>query len=274
MKNVHIVTGGSSGIGLECAKVFQDGIVIITGRNEDRLNRAVQELKEAGLEAVSKRGDISDRDSVEELFAFAKTLGSLKTVVNSAGVSGIGVDARLTYQIDLLGTENLAETAKDYLAEGGVLILVASMMGHVVPPNPEYDTLLENPSQAGALDALVNFAQNDPSLAYNFSKRGVHLLAKKYAWDYGKKGLRILSLSPGVIMTPMSVQAAEEHPEQMEYMKSMTPVGRNGIPEDISETVRFLASDKASFITGTDLLVDGGLTLKMPEIMAAYQKQQ
>lgn len=272
MKQVHIITGGSSGIGLECAKEFKEGIVVITGRNEERLAKAIKELEESGIEALPKQGDISDRESVKELFDYAKSFGEVKTVVNSAGVSGVGVDARLTFEIDLLGTENLVLEAKEAMAPGGVVILLASMMGHIVPPNDAYDPYLENPSKEGSIDALVEAAQNKSDYAYNFSKRGVHLLAKRFAWEYGEKGLRILSLSPGIIMTPMSKKAAEEHPEQMNYMKSMTPVGRNGEPEDISEMVAFLASDKASFITGTDILVDGGLTLKLAEIVSAYDK--
>lgn len=267
-----IITGGSSGIDLECAKKFSDGIVVITGRNEERLANAVKELKEFGIDVQPKQGDISSRESVKELFDYAKSLGEVKTVVNSAGVSGVGDDARLTFEIDLLGTENLVIEEKEALAPGGVVILLASMMGHIVPPNDAYDPYLENPSKEGSIDALVEAVQNKSDYAYNFSKRGVHLLAKRFAWEYGEKGLRILSLSPGIIMTPMSRKAAEEHPEQMNYMKSMTPVGRNGEPEDISEMVALLASDKASFITGTDILVDGGLTLKLAEIVAAYDQ--
>lgn len=273
MKNIHIITGGSSGIGLECAKQFDEGTVIVTGRNEQRLINAVTELKANGIDAIYKQGDISSSESVRELFEFAKSLGEIKTVVNSAGVSGVGVDAKLTFEIDLLGTENLAINAKDYISKGGVLILLASMIGHVVPPNEAYDKYLEYPSTPGAIDSLVQIAQNKSDFAYNFSKRGVHLMVKRFAPEYGKEGLRILSISPGIIMTPMSKKAAEEHPEQMEYMKSMTPAGRNGEPEDISEVVKFLASDKASFITGTDILVDGGLTIRLPEIVAAYQNQ-
>lgn len=274
MNQVHIITGGSSGIGFECAKTFTSGAVVITGRREGKLIEAVKELKALGIDAHYKQGDISSRESVSELFTFAKDLGDIKTVVNSAGVSGVGVDARLTFEIDLLGTENLALQAKEDLARGGVVILLASMMGHIVPPNPAYDLYLANPSQEGGIDALVVAAQNKSDYAYNFSKRGVQLMAKRFAWEYGEKGLRIVSLSPGIIMTPMSIKAAEEHPEQMNYMKSMTPAGRNGVPEDIAEMVAYLASDKASFITGTDILVDGGLTLKLAEIVSAYDQEK
>lgn len=270
MKNVYVITGGSSGIGLECAKRFTDGVVLITGRNEDKLKDAEKELKEAGIEVVYKTSDISDRDSIKELFKYGKSLGKIKTVVNSAGVSGVGVDAKLTFNIDLLGSQSLIEETLEFVEKDTTLILIASMMGHVVPDG-EYNKYLEDPSAEGAIDALIAMTNNQSDLAYNFSKKGVHLLVKRYAPDFGKKGGRIVSISPGIIMTPMAEAAAAAHPERMNYMKAMTPMGRNGTPEDIAEAVCFLADDRASFITGTDLIVDGGLTVKLPEIMKAQQ---
>lgn len=273
MKNVHVITGGSSGIGLECAKRFKDGVVLITGRNEDKLKSAELELKEAGIEVAYKASDISKKDSIRELFEYGKSLGKIRTVLNSAGVSGGMANTKATFEIDLLGTENLIEEALNVAEEDTVIILIASMMGHVVPPNPDYDKYLANPSEPGAIDALVEIVQDKSDLAYNFSKRGVHLLVKKYAPSLGQKKARIVSISPGIIMTPMSKKAAEDHPEQMQYMEKMTPIGRNGEPEDIANAVSFLADDRASFITGTDLLVDGGLTIKLPEIAKTREQQ-
>lgn len=273
MEKVHIITGGSSGIGLECAKEFKDGITLITGRNESKLISAVEELKASGIKAMYKASDISDRNSIVELFEYAKTLGKIKTVVNSAGVSGVGAKAKLTFEIDLLGTENLIEVTLKYMNEGTVLILIASMMGHMVPANQQYDKYLENPSNQGSIDALVEIVKDNSDVAYNFSKRGVHLLVNKYANDFGKKGGRIVSISPGIIMTTMAEKAAAAYPERMNYMKSMTPAGRNGKPEDIASVVSFLADEKSSFITGTDLKVDGGLTVNLPGIIASYAKK-
>lgn len=272
MRNVYIITGGSSGIGLECGKEFKDGIVLITGRNEERLINAAKELKAEGIDVVYKTSDISDMDSIGALFDYGKSLGKIKAVVNSAGVSGVGVDAELTFNIDLIGAQNLIDLTMKHMEDGTVLVLIASMMGHVVPSNEKYDHFLENPTKEGSIEALLQIVQNKSDLAYNFSKKGVHMLVKKYASAFGAKNARILSLSPGIIMTPMGEAAVEAHPEQMSYMKSMTPAGRNGIPEDIAAAVAFLVDDRASFITGTDLIVDGGLTVNMPKIMAASIK--
>nr|WP_300002476.1 SDR family oxidoreductase [Tissierella sp.] len=274
MENIHIITGGSSGIGLECAKRFKEGTVLITGRNVEKLKKAEEELKKEGINVAYKSSDVSDIESVRELFKYAKSLGNIKTVLNSAGVSGGDVSSKVTFEIDLLGTEQLIEETLKLAEKNTVLILIASMMGHIVPPNPDYDKHLENPSEEGAIDALVKAVNDKSDIAYNFSKRGVHLLVKKHAPAFGEKGARIVSISPGIIMTPMSEQAAADHPEQMEFMKKMTPMARNGNPDDIANAVCFLADDNASFITGTDLLVDGGLTIKLPEIAKAYAAKE
>lgn len=273
MKNVHIITGGSSGIGLECAKQFKDGIVLITARNEERLKNAEAELQKAGIDVRVKSSDASKRESLKELFDYAKTLGKIKTIVNSAGVSGGSADAKLTLEIDLLGVENIIQETLGVIEEKTVLVLISSMMGHVVPPNPQYDGFLANPADAGAIDALVQVAQNQADIAYNFAKRGTLLLVKKYAMEFGKKGARIVSISPGIIMTPMGEQACVDHPERMNFMKTMTPMARNGNPADIAYAVSFLADDRASFITGTDLLVDGGLVISLPEIAKKFAEQ-
>ncbi|NLC54762.1 MAG: SDR family oxidoreductase [Erysipelothrix sp.] len=275
MKNVHIVTGGGSGIGLDTAKSFKDGIVIITGRNEEGLKAAVVELKAAGIEAEYRVSDVSSRQANKDLVQYAATLGKVKTVVNSAGVSGGQASAKKTLEIDLLGAEYLVEEVLEVAQENTVVILIASMMGNVVPDNEAYDNFLKNPQSEGAIDAIVQVVKDESDIAYNFAKKGVQMLAKKWATKYGEKGARIVSLSPGIIMTPMSEQAAADHPEQMAFMKQMTPSGRNGNPDDISHAVMFLADDKSSFLTGIDLTVDGGLTNRLPEIakiMAAQEK--
>ena len=261
--NIHVITGGGSGIGLETAKRFKEGMVVITGRNEEKLKNAVSELESKGVSAKYFIADISNRDSIKELFNFSKSLGKIKTVLNSAGVSGDGTTVEKTLKIDLIGTEFLIEEFYEVMEENAVLILISSMMAQAVPVNPDYDELLVEPSKEGNLEKIAVYLNDSTSNAYNFSKRGVNLLVKKNVERYGKKGCRIVSVSPGIILTPMAKIAAKEHPEQMKFMETITPIQRNGKPEDIANMVEFLASDKASFITGTDFLVDGGLHLNL-----------
>ncbi len=263
MNQVHVITGGSGGIGLECAKLFKEGTVIIAGISDEQLESASKVLKDEGINVEIKHTDVSDKSKVKELIDYAKGFGKLKTVIHAAGVSGAIADVRKALEIDLLGTYNVIEETYEAVEEGTSIILIASMMGHMVPPNLEHDELLRNPDKEGTLDKLIEILNGDADLAYNYSKRGVQLLTKANATRFGKKGGRINSVSPGIIMTPMSKKAMEDHPEQMEYMKSITPAGRNGEPEDIANLMYFLVSDKASFITGTDILIDGGLTINL-----------
>lgn len=268
MDKIYLVTGGSSGIGLEIAKRFKDGRVIITGRREQKLIDSVAELKALGIDAEYFQGDVSDRERIGELFSKIKEMGELRAVVNSAGVSGVGDDVEVTLRIDLLGSAILMEEALKIAGKETVVVMISSMMGHVVPPNPQLDPILSTPLEEGHLEALIAACKGQSDIAYNLSKRGVHLLVQASTVAFGEKGARVVSVSPGVILTPMSQAAAAAHPEQMVFMEKMTPCGRNGEPEDIANAVEFLVSSKASFITGTDLRVDGGLTLNLPKIAA------
>jgi NAD(P)-dependent dehydrogenase (short-subunit alcohol dehydrogenase family) len=274
LEKIYLVTGGSSGIGLEIAKRFKDGKVIITGRREQKLIDSVAELKALGVNADYLQGDVSDRERVKELFSKISEMGELRAVVNSAGVSGVGDDVEVTLRIDLLGSALLIEEALEVAGKDTAVVMISSMMGHVVPPNPQLDPVLSAPLEEGNLEILMAACKGQSDIAYNLSKRGVHLLVEKFTEDFGKKGARIVSVSPGIILTPMAQAAADAHPEQMAFMKQMTPCGRNGEPDDIANAVEFLVSSKASYITGTDLRVDGGLTLNLPKIAAMMAKKQ
>lgn len=262
MKNIHIITGGSSGIGFACAKEFKDGLVLIVGRDEKKLDAKVFELREEGIDAGYFQCDISKPLEIEALMNYAKNLGKIKTIVNCAGVSGIGVDLELTFNIDLVGADYLLDEALKVATQDMVVIMVASMRGHHTYPNIELDRVLLNPQREDAWKIVFESIEDDEDV-YNLCKRGVILLAEKRAGEFGEKGARLLSVSPGIIMTPMAEKAAEDYPEAMAYMLSITPARRYGKPEDIAKAIKFLASDEAGFITGTDLLIDGGMTYKL-----------
>ena len=265
MKDVHVITGAGGGIGFAIAEGFTDGIVLLADISKDALEVSKKELEQKGIEAYVQIVDLSDTRSIEKMLLRAQELGAVKTIVNSAGVSGDQAPPKVLFKINLLGTQHLLMKALDVLDSGAHVILISSMMGHSVLDDDSYLKFLRYPESEGALDKLVEVVNDDSTLAYNFSKKGVLELVKRYAYEYGKKGVRINSVSPGIIATAMSKQAEVEHPEQMEQLKLMTPMSRMGTVEDIANTVMFLASDKAHFITGTDILVDGGLIVKIIE---------
>lgn len=264
---VNVVTGGGSGIGFEVSKEFsKDELVIISGRKEDKLQKAVEKLKEFGVNADYKTSDVSKKDSVDELLKYAKSKGDLKSVVNCAGVSGDTKNIELIYNIDLVGSKIVMDSVYDYAEKGTALILIASMMGHVVPDNKEYNEALAYPDKDGSEEIFMKFVNGDGAAAYNFSKKGAMLMAKANAERFGEKGARIVTVSPGIVMTAMAREAQSEHPEVMKFMEDATPLKRVGEPQDIARAVVFLASEKADFITGTDVLVDGGLSLNLDKL--------
>lgn len=259
MKNVYVITGGSGGIGLECAKVLKDSIAVIADINEEALQRGKVTLESMNVETKTAVCDVTKKEAVKKLAVEARTLGPIKGVIHTAGVSGTVSNTDLVMKVDLIGTAHIIEEFYPHMEAGSSMILISSMMGYTVPPNPAYDDLMLDCLAPDFLEKINTFLQGDANNAYNFAKRGVQLLAEKWALKYGEKGARINSVSPGIIETPMAVDAAKEHPEQMQYMQSITPLKRNGKPEDIADVVEYLCSDKASFVTGSDIRVDGGL---------------
>ncbi len=262
-KKTIVITGGAGGIGSACAEVLKEYKLVITDYAAQDVTRVVQEFVENGFDAVGIACDITKKDDVQKLMKFSVAQGDFGGLIHTAGVSGSGQNIKKVFDIDLVGTDIIIDAFYEVATKDSVLVLFSSMMGHTVPPNPEYDEALLNPQKENSFSTVAKFVNDDADMMYNFAKRGVLLLLKENAFRMGQKGARIVSVSPGIIMTPMGLKAAEEHPERMNKLKEMTPIGRNGTPADISEVVKFLISEKAGFITGSDILIDGGIVTQL-----------
>ncbi|MFD0797339.1 SDR family oxidoreductase [Maribacter chungangensis] len=263
IKKVLVITGAAGGIGSACAKALKTYKLVITDYSQEQVKKVTERLIAQGYDAVGHACDITKKEEVRRLREYALAQGPFAGLVHTAGVSGSGQDPKNVFRIDLVGTDIIVNAFYEAATKESVLILFASIMGHTVGPNPDYDEALKKPQQESSFDKLAGFVNGDADIMYNFAKRGVHLLCKDNAMRFGQKGARIVTVSPGVIMTPMAVKAAEEHPERMSQMKEMTPLGRNGTPDDIANVVKFLLSADASFITGSDILVDGGIVTQL-----------
>ena len=262
-KKTITITGGAGGIGTSCAQVLKEYKLVITDYANVDVVKAVEKLKDEGFDAVGIACDITKKDDVEKLMDFSLKQGSFGGLIHTAGVSGSGQNIKKVFDIDLVGTDIIIDAFHKIATKDSVLVLFSSIMGHTIPANPEYDAALLNPRDENSFSTVAKFVNDDADMMYNFAKRGVLLLLKENAFRIGQKGARIVSVSPGVIMTPMGIKAAEEHPERMNKLKELTPLGRNGTPEDIAEVVKFLISEKASFITGSDILIDGGIVTQL-----------
>jgi NAD(P)-dependent dehydrogenase (short-subunit alcohol dehydrogenase family) len=255
----NIVIGAASGMGAAVARQFVSrGHLLLADRNEQALATLADEL---GGDIDIATCDVSDQDQVDALFAKVTVVDA---VVNTAGVSGAQAPGRTVLDINLLGTARVLRAAEPLLRAGSAAVCVASQSGYMVPRDERLTAVLQDPLSPTFFDDLAELFDIDvPSLAYQSSKRGVHCLVRHTARAWGARGARIMSLSPGINDTPMNRTEEEKNPVMLEMIKAC-PLQRRGTPEEIASVVSFLTSDAASYMTGSDVLVDGGMATVLP----------
>ena len=256
---VTVVTGAASGMGQAvAARLAPTSEVLIL--SDLRPNDPVGCAGAGRVEVIGC--DISQAESVEALAATAAGYGPVSRLVHAAGVSPTMGDARLMFEVDLVGSALIVAAFEARIAPAGAAVLFASMAAHLIAgaDSSELDGILAEPLAAGATERFVDTAAvaNDSGLAYAWSKQGVLRLARRAAPAWGRRGARINTVSPGSIDTPMGRQEMATHPA-MHSMLDVTPMGRLGRADDLVAAVEFLLSDAAGYVTGTDLLVDGGV---------------
>lgn len=261
-KSVCVITGGGSGIGLATAKeIGKNHHIIIVGRTVQKLENALEILKKNSLEAESFACDISDLQSVEKLAKYANEIGSIKSVIHSAGLSPHMGDAETIMKANALGTININSAFYEVMEESSCMINISSMSGYFLPniilPIKGYQFSKINKDKF--LKKMMNRVNLFPaklrsSIAYGISKNFVIWYVKANAVKFGEKGIRILSVSPGSFETPMG----EIEKEGIDGYISKSAIKRLGKVEEISSLLGFLASEEPSYLTGTDILCDGG----------------
>jgi len=262
---VAVITGGGGDMGIACAERLgaRGQRLCLAELAPDRLERATAALRGRGLEVTPVRCDVADPGSIRHLAETAAGLGELAALVHTAGLSPTMGDGRRILTVNLIGSALLVEAFRPLAVAGTAAVLVASQAGHLArrARTPALDALLDAPLRPDFLAALEALDANlfAPAAAYPISKYGVQRLAVREAPAWGARGARIVSLSPGIIDTGMGRQEYAAQP----FMKTMverTPLRRQGRAEEIASAADFLCSADASFVTGTDLLVDGGST--------------
>lgn len=246
-----LITGGGSGIGRATAMLFgrEGAKVVVTGRRRAELEETVREVKSRDGTAAWVQGDVSVRGDAERMVEqTVATLGGLDILVNNAGVivrnasvTAVAIeDWERVLNIDLTGVFLVSRFALQHMVSaghGGAIVNVSSVSGIMGDPN---------------------------SAPYNAAKGGVNLLTKNMALDYASHGIRVNSVCPGRVATPMPksrLKPGEDWERVIARWGKSIPLGRVGQPEDIAQSILFLASDDAAWITGTTLVVDGGSTI-------------
>lgn len=264
MTNDVVVVIGAGGIGLAIARRQGPGrTVLLADYNEAVLHSAADELRVGSYEVAVQHVDVSSRESVRALANRAATLGKILQVVNAAGLSPNMATVSRLLEVDLYGSAVVFEEFEQVIAHGGAGLIISSMAGHMMPsltPEQNYalaytpaDELLKQPFLGP--DAIP-----DSMVAYIMAKRANVLRVQAAAMSWGARGARVNSISPGIIATPLAQhELNSEIGDGYRAMIEASPAGRMAPPEEIAAAAAYLLGPEATFVTGSDLLIDGGV---------------
>lgn len=262
MKQVVVLVGAGS-IGIAIARRVSVGKhLILADYSMDNAAVAATLLENAGYECSAIQCDLGSKESIIKLVEYAQSIGEITNLINAAGVSPSQAPVERILQVDLYGTSVLLEEFGKVIAQGGSGIIISSQSGHRLPalPQEQNDALAMTPC-----DELLQLPFlreiTDTLKAYQYSKRCNVLRVMGEATRWGKRGATINSISPGIIITPLAND--ELHgPRKDGYLKMIEgmPARRAGTPDEVGDLAEFLMSSRGRFISGADLLIDGGCT--------------
>jgi NAD(P)-dependent dehydrogenase (short-subunit alcohol dehydrogenase family) len=264
MKNVVVVIGAGQ-IGQAIARRVGIGKhILLADMRPDNANAAAEVFKDAGYVVSVASVDVSSRAAVQALVKMATGLGEVTGLIHAAGVSPSQASPATILKVDLYGTALVLEEFGNIISCGGAGVVIASQSGHRLPPL----TLEQNKALATApVEELLGLPFLQPERiidslhAYQLSKRGNSLRVMAEAVSWGKRGARINTISPGIIMTPLARdELTGPRGEGYRRMIEVSPAGRAGTPDEVGTVGALLMGPDGGFITGSDFLMDGGVT--------------
>jgi NAD(P)-dependent dehydrogenase (short-subunit alcohol dehydrogenase family) len=264
MTDVNVVIGPGS-IGQAIARRVSAGKrVLLADLREENANAAAKTLSEAGFDVSTTTVDISSRASVHALVELAASLGTVTGLIHAAGVSPSQASPETILKVDLYGTAVILEEFGNVIARGGSGVVIASQSGHRLPGlSPEQNKALATTpaDELLALPMLQPGEVKDSLHAYQLSKRGNSLRVMAEAVRWGKRGARINTISPGIIMTPLAKdELSGPRGEGYRRMLALSAARRAGTPDEVGNVAALLMGPDGGFITGSDFLMDGGVT--------------
>jgi NAD(P)-dependent dehydrogenase (short-subunit alcohol dehydrogenase family) len=262
--NVIVVIGPGS-IGQAIARRVSAGKhVLLADLRRENAEAAAKTLSEAGFNVTTANVDVSSRASVHALVEQATSLGEVSGVIHAAGVSPSQASPETILKVDLYGTALVLEEFGNVIARGGAGVVIASQSGHRLPPlSAEQNAALAmTPVEELLKLPMLQPGQVKDSLhAYQLSKRGNSLRVMAEAVRWGKRGARVNTISPGIIITPLAKDELTG-PRGAGYRRMIEAcaVGRAGTPDEVGAVGALLMGADGAFITGSDILMDGGVT--------------
>jgi NAD(P)-dependent dehydrogenase (short-subunit alcohol dehydrogenase family) len=257
---IAVLTGGAGGMAMACAhRLVGKYPLLLADVSAEALAAAASELQAEGGEVHTICCDVSDPDAVRALADRVSGSGRVGALVHTAGLAPPGArDARRVLEVNLAGTARVLDALRPLVARGATAVCIASLAGYRQFA-ARYDDMLATPLDPELWNHLqaAGAAVDDVLTTYALSKRGVILEVRRRAAEWGAAGARIVSISPGLVAdTTIGEAAATIHAGA--YVQQ-SAVGRAGYAEDIAGVVTFLLSEDAGYVTGCDILVDGGV---------------
>jgi NAD(P)-dependent dehydrogenase (short-subunit alcohol dehydrogenase family) len=264
MGDVIVVIGPGS-IGQAIARRVSAGkYVLLADLRSENADAAAEVLSDAGFDVNTAILDVSSRESVHSLVQTATALGDVSGVIHAAGVSPSQASPQTILSVDLYGTALVLEEFGNVIAPGGSGVVIASQSGHrlgALTAEEDAALAMTPADELLALPMLQPDQVKDSLHAYQLSKRGNSLRVMAEAVRWGKRGARVNTISPGIIITPLAKnELTGPRGEGYRRMIELCPAGRAGTPDEVGTVGALLMGTEGGFITGSDFLMDGGVT--------------